>query len=272
MRASLAGMRQIGVAELRELQLQILDVVAEFCEKEKINYWLDCGTLLGAIRHKGYIPWDDDIDIGMLRADYERFLKTFNASNSRYKVRAYEIDSSFLYPFAKILDTDTVLYEPDENGNKLSVNIDLFVYDNAPDYTQELVKMYKRRDRLQILHLVRNHLGVDKGSKLRRFLLEMGYVVLSFVPKDYFVRQMVNNSKKYVSNQTTKVGNFTSVSRIACDKSVLSHFILTDFEQRQYKVPADYDSWLKQFYKDYMQLPPKEKRVSHHAFVAYVRE
>ena len=79
-------MKQITLEELKRIQLSILDRVAEFCEKNAINYWLDCGTLLGAVRHKGYIPWDDDIDIGMLRPDYDRFLKTFNEKNDVYKV------------------------------------------------------------------------------------------------------------------------------------------------------------------------------------------
>ena len=270
--ASKKSMREINIEELRELQLGILDVVAEFCEKEHINYWLDCGTLLGAIRHKGYIPWDDDIDIGMLRPDYERFLKQFNGFNERYQVCAYECDTAFLYPFAKILDTNTILYEPDENGNKLSVNIDLFVYDNAPEDPEQVKKMYAQRGRMQILHIVRNSLASDKGSKVRRFLMDAGKIALSVFPKDYFIRGMVNNSKKYASENTTRVGNFTSVSKIVCDKTVFDSFILTDFESRRYRIPERYDSWLKLFYGNYMQLPPKEKQVSHHAFVAYVKD
>lgn len=66
-------MQEIGLQQLKELQIQILDHVAEFCCTHQINYWLDSGTLLGAIRHKGYIPWDDDIDLGMLRDDYDKF-------------------------------------------------------------------------------------------------------------------------------------------------------------------------------------------------------
>ena len=71
-------MREIGVNELKLIQLEILDVVAKFCEERGINYWLNAGTLLGAVRHKGYIPWDDDIDLGMLRPDYDRFISEFD--------------------------------------------------------------------------------------------------------------------------------------------------------------------------------------------------
>ena len=72
------GLKRISEQELRKIQIEILDEVDNFCRNHAINYWIDCGTLLGAVRHKGYIPWDDDIDVGMLRDDYNRFAKEFN--------------------------------------------------------------------------------------------------------------------------------------------------------------------------------------------------
>ena len=88
-------MHELSLDELRKIQIEILDVVVKFCDDHEINYWLDCGTLIGAIRHKGYIPWDDDIDIGMLRPDYEKFMKLFNEENTRYKFMCYELDEKF---------------------------------------------------------------------------------------------------------------------------------------------------------------------------------
>ena len=139
-------MREILLDELKKTQIEILDVVDTFCRENNINYWLDSGTLLGAIRHGGYIPWDDDIDIGMLRKDYDIFLKKFNEKNERYKVYSIENNKNFPYPFGKVLDTHTILYEPNEQGVKLSVNIDVFIYDNAPNDDKIINKMYKKRD------------------------------------------------------------------------------------------------------------------------------
>lgn len=265
-------MRKLEVHEFREVQKGILNVVADFCDRNGISYWIDSGTLLGAVRHKGYIPWDDDIDLGMLRPDYEKFSRLFNAANDRYRFCTYELDREFLYPLGKVLDTWTVLYEPDENGNKLSVNIDIFVYDNAPDDDKLVKRMYDLRDLYNILHLVRNGLARDKGSKLRGFLLKVGGTVLKVFPKDYFVGQMVKNSKRYAHKQTARVGNFTAVSRIACEKDIFDSFTTAEFEGRYYRAPGGYDRWLRAFYGDYMKLPPKEKQVSHHAFVAYLDE
>ena len=138
-------MKELTIEELKQYQLGILKVVAEYCEGNEIKYWLDCGTLLGAVRHKGYIPWDDDIDIGMLREDYDKFIYSFNSSNERYKVYSIENNPDFYFPHAKVLDTDTVLYEPDENGLKLNINIDIFIYDNAPDDERLTKRMFKKK-------------------------------------------------------------------------------------------------------------------------------
>lgn len=137
-------MREMTIDELKEVQLQILDFVAEFCEKNQIQYWIDSGTLLGAIRHKGYIPWDDDIDVGMLRKDYDKFFKLFNDPGNRYQFVCYEKQPDFYLPHGKVCDVSTVLYEPNEKGHRLSVNIDIFVYDNAPEDNSEVMKMYNR--------------------------------------------------------------------------------------------------------------------------------
>lgn len=139
-------MREILLDELKDRQIAILDVVDAFCRENNINYWLDSGTLLGAIRHGGYIPWDDDIDIGMLRPDYDRFLAMFNKFNKQYQVSSVENDINFPYPFGKVLDTHTVLYEPNEQGVKLAINIDIFVYDNAPEDDKLVERMYRKRD------------------------------------------------------------------------------------------------------------------------------
>ena len=103
-------MEYMTLEEIRKTDIEILDVIAKFCDERKINYWIDCGTLLGAIRHKGFIPWDDDIDLGMLRPDYDRFMKEFNGYNSRYEFHCFENDSNWIRAFGRVVDTETITH------------------------------------------------------------------------------------------------------------------------------------------------------------------
>lgn len=266
-------MKQMTADEVKKVQLEILSYVARFCEENGIRYWIDSGTLLGAIRHKGYIPWDDDIDVGMLREDYDRFSEIFNKSDSVYRFMCVENTPDFYLPHGKVCDNNTVLYEPDENGYKSAVNIDIFVYDNAPDDSGELKKMYDRRDQLRQIHAVLMTTVVMHGNPvkyvaklIRKGLYKVMYGKANPIP------DMVANSKKYAASSTSCVGNFTSYTRMSCDKRVFSDFVNVEFEGMQFKAPIGYDEWLRSFYGDYMQLPPVEKRVSHHSYKAYFKE
>lgn len=266
----LNNMKKIDEMELKKVQLEILNVVDLFCKNNNINYWLDAGTLLGCIRHKGYIPWDDDIDIGMLREDYNKFLSIFNKQNNRYRVISNELSSDCYYPYAKVLDTNTILYEPDENGIKLSVNIDVFVYDNAPDNPKECKKMYYRRNLYTLLNAGQFKV-FSPQSFIKKIAKQMLYYFGLLFSKGYFSTQIVKNSKKYKDENCKCVGNFTSVTRFICNKRVFNSFIVGIFEGKEYSIPVGYDEWLSNFYGDYMKLPPVEKRVSHHKFIAYMK-
>ena len=264
-------MHQLSIDELKTIQLEILGIVSKFCEEHKITYWLDGGTLIGAVRHKGYIPWDDDIDVGMLRPDYDRFITEFNKSGGRYKVVCYENAPDFYQAFAKVMDTDTILYEPDEKGRKLCVNIDIFVYDDAPDDAEAVNDMFKKRNLFYICNVARQAriFQKPKGNLIRRLCVYALRTAVRVFPRNYFVRKMIENSKRYVNSGTKRIGNFSGVARMTCDKRVFKSFIDGEFEGRHYKIPAGYDEYLREFYGNYMQLPPAEKRISTHIFKAY---
>ncbi len=178
--------RRIDAVQLKKYQIDILKTVHRFCIDNKISYWLDSGTLLGAIRHKGYIPWDDDIDIAMLRPDYDKFMRLFNEKNERYKFYTIENNSQFLYPIGKVLDTSTVLYEPNKQGNKLSINIDIFVYDNAPDNDKLVEKMYKKRDLYRRFVLMHSEVRRPNGNLLRRFCVRCLRGAIKLLPSSYY--------------------------------------------------------------------------------------
>lgn len=263
-------MRRIYVDELKKIQVNILDWVVDFCDKNDINYWLDCGTLLGAVRHQGYIPWDDDVDIGMLRSDYDKFINLFNQSNERYRAYNIENNNAFYYPFGKVLDTTTILYEPNEKGSKISVYIDVFVYDNAPDDNRMLEIMFMKRNIYRNLNLLRTLNHRPNGNIMRRILIYVLRLLVKPFPKAYFVKEMVKNSKKYIDINTQRIGNFTGFTNVSCDKSVFKSFVEVRFEGKCYRAPIGYDMYLKAFYNNYMELPSIDKQVSSHTFIAYV--
>lgn len=269
------NMRKLDAEEVKKIQIEILDYVDDFCRKNDMNYWLDSGSLIGAVRHKGFIPWDDDIDIGMLRPDYEKFLKVFNKNNSKYKVSSVEIDENCAFPYGKIFDTATVLYEPDERGIKSSIGVDLFIYDNAPDDDKIVEKMYKKRDRYNKCRFIQNYKFYRDASIkhiAKNIIVGLKKIFLLPFPKKYFVKKVAENSKRYANVETIRVGNFTALSKFACPKECFDSFTEVEFEGKTYKAPINYDMWLTYYYGDYMKLPPIEKQVSHHEFVAYIED
>ena len=261
---------KIEGADLKRIQLEILDVVVSFCESHGIKYWLDFGTMLGAVRHKGYIPWDDDIDISMLRSDYDKFKELFNREHDRYKFCSYETDAKFYYAFGKVLDLDTVLYEPSkESGEKLAVNIDIFPMDSAPD-PKTAAKMYKKRNIYNLMDTAKKHRGRAKGNILRRFAVRLLKLFAAFFPRATFVKKIVRNAKKYINSDFRYIGDFSgSVTSFVFDKSVYDDLIDADFEGRKYKIPAKYDDLLTAYFGEYMEFPPECERVSHHRYEAF---
>lgn len=266
-------MQRLTQDDLRRIQLDILDYVAAFCDAHGIRYWLTCGTLLGAIRHQGYIPWDDDIDVGMLRSDFARFLEAFGQERDggRYYVICNELDPTCPYAYAKVLDRQTVLYEPDENGPRLRVNIDVFVYDNAPADARESERMYRVRDLYRSMNLLQNRMIGGHGV-VKDFVTFWGYHILRHWAPGRFATRVAENARRYAGQETGYVGNYTSFKRIHVAASVFDAYVDVPFEGRMYHAPVGFDAWLRAFYGAYMQLPPEERRVSHHMFVGYLLE
>lgn len=273
-------MRQINTEELKKIQLEILDVVMKFCDEHDIHCFLEAGTLLGAVRHKGYIPWDDDIDIAMLRPDYDRFIKLFNQENTRYKVDCIENDPESLYFYGKIYDTSTELYEPNKKiGKKKSINIDIWVMDNAPDDDKELRKMFIRQYIYRQFNAGRwmPMFTPPNGNILRKIIAYAVRITLNMIPefilpRNYFGYKLLKNSRRYVYEETKRVGNFLGAYSCAMEKEKFRNFIYAEFEGRRFKIPSGYDEWLTQLYGDYMTPPPENKRASRHHFEAFVND
>ena len=264
-------MKKIDIKELKEIQIGILDVVDEFCKKNDIKYFLCAGTLIGAIRHKGYIPWDDDIDIGMLRDDYDKFLKLFNSHNDRFKAYSIENNDHFLFPFCKVMDTSTILNEPNNADNSLSVNIDVFAFDNAPDDYSKVKKLYWVRDFYRKCHMLRTRYTYRK-SFIQKIIITFLSIFLLPFPKNFFIKKIAKLSKKYQNEKCEYVTCFLGYDKLYLKRNCFTDYINVDFENKKYKAPKKYDEVLRAHYGNYLELPPEEQRVSHHTFHAYYKD
>lgn len=266
-------MKEMVLDEVKEVQLKILKEVSDFCDENNIKYFLAYGTLLGAIRHKGYIPWDDDIDIMMLRDDYDKFLELFNKSNEELKVAAYELDKTFPYTFAKVFDKKTTLKENVLINYNIGVNIDLFPMDYLPEDLNESEKLYKKLDILKKIYTLKV-IKQNRNRKItKEIILYVSKIIFSFISIKKLVQRIINMTKRYRDKPSNYVGCAVwgnMGERV--EKEAFSNSIDANFEGYIFKVPIGYDTYLKNVYGDYMELPPLEQRKAHHSYQAFWKD
>ena len=265
------GYRKLDEAEIKEVELSVMDYIHNLCQKENINYSLAYGTLLGAVRHKGYIPWDDDIDISLKRDQYDKLYQAILQDNDPvYKVVSWENDARYPYPFYRVYDARTV-YDNNyiENDIDLGICVDVFPFDYYADVNKDMVKLDTYR-RLSVYTLYGIH---NKNAKLKNIIRYL--LVLVF----RLTRVKTWNRKMNILSMREKDGDFIDYlmenKRVSTkfDKSFLDTTIDSPFEDRVYKIPEAYQPILSAIYgDDFMEIPPLEKRVKHDDFLAYIKE
>lgn len=267
-------MRVISSEELNAIQLDILDKIHIFCEQKNINYSLAFGTLLGAVRHKGYIPWDDDIDIMIPRPDYLRFVNSFNGSYPHLVVAAPELDWNYYAPYANVYDSRTLLYEGanSHRGLELGVKIDVFPIDGTPDSMENYLRLRKKIWNLNgLLYAKRYNLKMSE-IKIPIFKGKIKSIFLSYTKIQKMIAELLLSNSYSTSIFVDELAfnpYMKSITRVPI--SLFSNYIELPFENRYFRAIADYDTFLKNVYGNYMELPPKEKQIPHHGFTAYWR-
>lgn len=268
---------------LRNAQLAMLDIAKEIkrvCDEYDIRYFMDSGTLLGAVRHKGFIPWDDDMDIGMLRKDYERFIKIApNKLKDGYFLQTWNSDPGYPYAFAKVRKLGTIFIEASSqfsDQKHREIWVDIFPYDVLPDD----VSLQKRNKyKLKILeYSLWMKCGLrpwmNHNAKWEILAVKCKYIPYilygyfhdnEWLKKEYeYYLTRFNNtsSKKYVS--ATSGGEY---GRWSVPRGCLDNLKELNFEDTSFLAPADFDTYLTIFYGEYMKLPPAEKRENRHHIV-----
>ena len=265
------GYRQLNEEEIKTLELGVMDYIHNLCERENINYSLAYGTLLGAVRHKGYIPWDDDVDISLKREEYDKLYQAVLRDNDPiYKVVSWENDSRYPYPFYRVYDSRTV-YENNyiENDIDLGICVDVFPFDYYADVNKEMVKLDTYR-RLSVYTLYGIH---SKNAGLKNIVRYLLVLVFRLTRVKTWNKKM--NLLSMQANDNDSIDYLMENKRTSTkfEKTLLDKVMDSPFEDRIYKIPEDSYQILSAIYgDDFMEIPPVEKRVKHDDFVAYIKE
>lgn len=252
-----------ALRQLQETELEILRDVADFCEKNSIRYFLCSGTLLGAIRHRGFIPWDDDIDISMPRKDFERFLALSQSLPDRYICQATRFYPEYPIPIVKVRKKGTVMKEPMmENLNiDHGVWIDIFPIDRV----KNVEKLKKRALWINVLTTaIYSKLGIMNSEKMgTKFLCRVLGLFRVKTLDRWRTRVLTSEEKSKASKYTNFVSNL-GYRKLLFDEEVLFPLKKAEFEGSYFYVPNKSEEWLASAYGDYQKLPPKEKQVNKH--------
>lgn len=265
-------MKELNLAELQEVQLNILKNVDKFCSENNVQYSLSFGTLLGAVRHKGYIPWDDDIDIMMPRPHYDKFINEFNNFSHTYKVKSRTTDLKFPFTFAKVEDTTTKLDEKTDLSFDIGVNIDVFPVEGVPNKIS-LLKWHLFRIYLlkSVLTVKKIKIDFSTRSRVKNTILLM--LKGLFKPISYvWILNKINNlllKYDYSKSDYVMIASDTEKACQRMERKDFKEYTSLYFEDCAFNAISNHHKFLKLIYGDYMQPPPLEDQLTHHDYRAY---
>lgn len=265
-------MDNINLQKQKEIQIEIVKFIHEVCQQNGLRYSVCCGSLIGAIRHGGFIPWDDDIDVYMPRDDYEILRQVINTSTTIYRFIS-GTDANYYHLYGKVIDTRTKMLRasfPD-----MGIGLDVFPLDGLPgENMQEARTWFKRlrRMRVYLYNIEDGRFPRYYGSMKQYVKSIIGWCLTVFYEKKLgasgIQEEFKNRAKRFSYDSSQFVGNIggrwgaKEIYRREWFDTLLDH----DFENVTVKIPKGYDECLRQLYGDYMALPPKEEQVPDHQY------
>lgn len=267
----------IRIEDAQKVQLEILLEFDQLCKKHDINYQLFSGTLIGAIRHKGFIPWDDDIDVCMLREEYNRFLAIgAEELKDHYFLQNYHTDKNFQSQYTKIRKNNTRYVEDLVQDVEMHQGffIDVFPFDNVTPGTLKGKTQRIAIDQLKIFNYCRvmrvNNSEKKKGLRIAK---KAAYYLLKVIPKNKVDRLITRLACLFNEKEAEYVGELSiSTGKNTYDSFVLKKAFFYDsidweFEGYQFPVPRAYDEVLTKNYGNYMKMPPLKEQAPHHGII-----
>ena len=272
-------MKSSKIRDMQLAELEILKEIQAICEKNNLRYYMMGGTFLGSIRHKGFIPWDDDADIALPRNDFEKFIKIFNkeCKNNNCLLTSYKNDETYLYYTPRVKNAEVCIINNSKTiKRKVEAWIDIFPLDGMPkSKIMQQIHKYRLLKRRALLKLSDFDSQVSISNKNRN-ILEKTLIALG---KHTTISTILNTKKqlikldqllrKYPFEKSEYVVNFMGAYRFKemFPRRIYENIDYYQFENLRLPAPKDYDTVLTQMYGDYMKLPPEHERNKHNTEV-----
>ena len=273
--------KELELKEIQKISTDILKVVADLCEKLNLRYYLMYGTLIGAVRHQGYIPWDDDLDIMMPREDYDALLKYWKEHGQQFKhLQVFTPDEVPEYPYmiTRISDRRYRMIMDNEKEYGMGIFIDIYPFDGLGNTKKEALKYALKGDRLSSLcyQATRKRCAVETTtSNFRKMIKPAVFAFSKFCGKDIFQKKLkkLERNKPYdTSEYVGCVVWLTGGERDIFLREWFEEYEMVPFEDSFFRIPKAYDAVLRHAYGNYMELPPQKERVGHHNYKVVRRE
>ena len=257
-------MEQRILDKIHQAEINILDEIDRICKKNKLNYFLIGGTLLGAVRHKGFIPWDDDLDIAMPRDDYEKFISIAPEElKNNYYLDDISTNTYYSLIFAKVRERNSIIISETSREGE-GIWVDIFPFDSTNHFHDYYIKTkWKKVKLLKAIYIRKN-----KNNKMDNHFITN---ILAYCYKRKNMKQMNDLIKRKITKENKKeclyfinYGSQYGILKQTHLKRKIFPLKKMTFENKKYYVPNDYDYVLTNIYgENYMELPPLEKRITH---------
>ena len=268
----------ITIQQTQRISLEILHTIASICEENGFRYYLFYGTLIGAVRHHGYIPWDDDVDIMMPRPDYDQLLNYLSKNISKFpnlKVFNHDVNPKYPYMITRISDDRYRIVMANEKPYGMGVFIDIYPFDGLGNTEEEALKYGLKGDHLSSIcyQATRDHFAIETTtSPLRKMVKFPFYLFSKAIGKERLQDKLEKLARVKPYDDNKYVGCVVWLSGGEKDifpREWFDEYIEVPFEEYTFRIPRMYDKILKHIYGDYMKLPPENERVGHHDYQVY---